>query len=138
MSARRKQRQQIACMLFAVDAYACNALTYPFGVRYLDFVYRSTEFPNHFKALPGSRDTGVDQQAFILGLDAQYVATDGVKIPGGGARQPGILSFTRLKGIFPGHHLSIDIGLRFMQLADVFEVGGANFLVIFPGTLSPA
>src|SRR5690554_7021867 len=99
MSARRKQRQQIACMLFAVDAYACNALTYPFGVPDLNVVDRSPELPNHFKALPGSRNTGIDQQAFILGLDAQNIATDGVKIPGGGARQPGILSFTRLKGI---------------------------------------
>src|SRR5262249_50496820 len=83
-------------------------------------------------------DAGVHAQAVPLGADAQEVLGDGYEVPGGGAGEPRVLGFAVAHGVFAGDHLRVHVGLGAVDLADVFDVGGRDLLIVLERALAAA
>ena len=59
--------------------------------------------------------TGIDADAVVVGLDAEDELGDGVPHPGGGTREPGVLTLARLEGILAGYHLTVYVRLHLVE-----------------------
>ena len=115
----------------AIDGYTTDALLTSVGVLDSDVELDAAKYSLHLVFLEVGGDTGVDLDAVVGRLDAEDELRDGVPVPGGGAGEPGILAFARLRGILAGYHLAIDVRLDLVECL-VLDPGGTDLGVVVP------
>src|ERR1035441_5653278 len=132
--ARRGQRHEVALHGRAIH-FERNLVAVS-GTLHLDVIGHAAEFAGSLETAPAFRDDRRDQQAIVGRANSQNPLCDRVVVPGGGACEPGVLGFSKCGSVAPGDHLSVNIGLAAVDVADLLASGRINPRVIVMGAVS--
>lgn len=83
-----ENRQTVAVDGVAVNGHGRDSTADMGRVGDFDVIDRATETAGDFEAVPLRRDARVDDQAVVIGTDAEDELGDGIPVPGGGAGKP--------------------------------------------------
>ena len=83
------------------------------------------------------RQTRIDEQSVVVGLDTENILRHRVPHPSGSTREPRVLALTGTSRILTCYHLAVDIGFHLVQRLAVFlHIGRQNLRIVCPGIVA--
>ena len=83
------------------------------------------------------REAWLDEKSVVAGFDPEKILGYGIPVPGCGSCQPAVFPFTRGRCILTCDHLTVDIGLDFVETL-VPDIGRGDPAVMVPSVTRPS